>query len=191
MSYVAPSKKTVGTQPDMYEYVTSHAAGWNCPVSLVARLNHMDRHPRTPDNLEVLKRWEDVRNTDFLTPDMKENLRDPEKEHILLLDEKGAFELCECEQILEAAQGSPGMRAFIFERNGSPCVVYWHPSGDAQAKLMVNPDKITVYESIGVPLAVSKKGDSVIIPVGKRRYIQSKLSRKETIALIKTATGLP
>jgi len=191
MSYVAPGEKTIGTQPDMYEYVTSHAAGWNCPVSLVARLDQMDKHPRTADNLEVLKRWEDARASDFLSDEIKVALRDPEKEHILLRDERGDFELQECEPIPEAAQGTPGMRAFIFERQGSPYVVYWHPFGEAQAELKADPDQITVYQSLGAPIPVAKKAKSVIIPLGNRRYIQSKLSRQETIALIKSAAVLP
>jgi len=191
MSYVAPGEKTTGTQPDMYEYVTSHAAGWDCPVSLVARLDHMDKHPRTADNLEVIKRWEDVRNSDFLTDEIKVALRDPVKEHILLLNEKGDFELQECEQIPEAAQGSSGMRAFIFERHGSPYVVYWHPFGEAQVEMPVDPDQITVCQSLGSPISVTKKSNSVMIPLGGRRYIQSKLSRQETVTLIKKASVVP
>jgi hypothetical protein len=145
MSYVAPSKKTIGTQPDMYEFVTSHAAGWDCPVSLAARLSHMDKHPRTPDNLEVLKRWEDVRNSDYLTTERKRAIRDPEKEHILLLDKKGGFELHEYEQIEDAAGGSKQMRAFIFERKGRPVVVFWHPFGKARAVIKADPSKTKLF----------------------------------------------
>ena len=190
MSYVAPGEKTIGTQPDMYEYVTSHAAGWDCPVSLAARVDHMERHPRTSDNLEVLKRWEDVRNSDFLTAEIKAVLRDPAKEHILLLDEKGNFELQECEQVQGAAAGNSAMRAFIFERKGVQCAVYWHPFGEAQAELQVDPAKIKVFRSIGSPVPVKQKSASVIIPVDNRRYIESKLSRKELITVIKNAVIL-
>jgi hypothetical protein len=57
IGYWAPSVSTIGTQPDMIEYVTSRAAGWNCPISLVGDLPQLHAHPRTADNLEVVRRW--------------------------------------------------------------------------------------------------------------------------------------
>ena len=62
---------TIGTQPDMLEYVTSRAAAWDCPVSLVGRLDVLQAHPRTADNLEVLRRWEEVRVHGWLTQQQK------------------------------------------------------------------------------------------------------------------------
>jgi len=61
IGYWAPSRETIGTQPDMIEYATSRAAAWDCPISLVGDLKQLEAHPRTADNLEVIKRWEDVR----------------------------------------------------------------------------------------------------------------------------------
>jgi hypothetical protein len=34
IGYWAPSSETIGDQPDMLEYVTSRAAGWDCAISL-------------------------------------------------------------------------------------------------------------------------------------------------------------
>jgi len=172
MSYVAPGEETIGSQPDMYEYVTSHAAGWDCPVSLVARLDQMDSHPRTLDNLEVLKRWEDVRNTRYLQESMKLSLRDPAKEHILLIDEEGNFELREYRHLTRAGGDSPDLRAFIFQRSGTPWVVYWHPSGEGSLVLPLPPNKIELYKEgwEAVPVQDHEKG--CMLPLGARRYIK-------------------
>jgi hypothetical protein len=61
IGYWAPGRDTMGTQPDMLEYVTSRAAAWDCPIAVQSNLQAMDAHPRTPDNLEVIRRWEEVR----------------------------------------------------------------------------------------------------------------------------------
>lgn len=168
-----------------------HAAGWDCPVSLVARLDHMNTHPRTPDNLEVLRRWEDVRNSDFLTDKIRESLKDPEKEHILLLDEDGEFELQVCEQLINAAGGNPEMRAFIFDRAGRTYVAYWHTSGEAAAELPLNPDKVKLHGAIGSLLPVQKNDPGTRIPVWNRLYLEFNLPREEVIAVMEKARMVP
>src|SRR5699024_10403672 len=61
LGYFVPDEETIGTQPDMLEYATSRAAAWDCPISLQANLQKFEDHPRTPDNLEILRRWEEIR----------------------------------------------------------------------------------------------------------------------------------
>lgn len=67
IGYWLPDQDTVGMQSDMLEYVTSRAAAWDCPIALQADLEKLELHPRTPDNLEVIRRWEDVRARNWLT----------------------------------------------------------------------------------------------------------------------------
>lgn len=190
MSYVAPGEETIGSQPDMYEYVTSHAAGWDCPVSLVARLDQMDRHPRTPDNLEVLKRWEDVRNTRYLEESMKLSLRDPAKEHILLIDEEGDFELREYHHLVRAGGGDPSLRAFIFERTGTPWVVYWHSSGEGRLALPLPPDKIELYEKGWEAVAVEDHEKGSMLPLGSQRYIRFGMPAEKAKAAMENSSVL-
>ncbi|MGV8092687.1 MAG: hypothetical protein AB2L24_12595 [Mangrovibacterium sp.] len=56
-------KRPSAPSRDMLEYVTSRAAAWDCPVSMMANLKAFGSHPRTPANLEVLRRWEDVQGS--------------------------------------------------------------------------------------------------------------------------------
>ena len=121
-------KPTIGVQPDMWEYGTSKAAAWDSPVSVQMRLAMLEQHPRAADILEVMRRWEDVRARDWLTPAMKASLRVPGREHHLYLDAGGEYVLYETE-MLPSPPEARQIRAFMFQRNGRLVVAYWHAGG--------------------------------------------------------------
>ncbi len=184
LGYWIPGKGTVGTQPDMLEYVTSRAAAWDCPVSIQSSLKKFKKHPRTADNLEVLKRWEEVREKDWLTEEQKQMLRNLEQEHILLINEQEEFELLPYNRIMNLANGSKEIRAFTFRRNSDLYVVYWHISGTAKLRLPLNPQNVTLLEAIGKETEIpdGEKEELVILPAGKRRFIKiSHLTRRKLI----------
>lgn len=174
LGYVVPTENTIGTQPDMLEFVTSRAAAWECPVSIQTNLENFDAHPRTADNLEVLRRWEEVRVQRWLTDAQKVMLQDLEQEHILLLNEENEFELQPYEQIERVANGSNAVRAFVFERNGAVYVVYWHIAGSGHLKLALDATKIELSEKLGQAHGVVAEEDEVVvIPVSNRRYLKA------------------
>ncbi len=187
IGYVAPDENTIGIQPDMLEFVTSRAAGWNSIISLLGNLDHFKNHPRTEDNLEVIRRWEETRVMNFFSDEQKESLKSHYQEHILLVNEEGDFELQAYEQISNIANGSKNVRAFIFERNNKPWVVYWHTSGDGNLELPVSSDKINLFEEPGKEIPLQTNEKSIIVPVGNRRYIQFNLSHDEVIELFSQA----
>ena len=141
--------KTIGTQPDMWEFGTSRAAAWDCPATIQFNLGAASRHPRIDDLMEVMRRWEDVRAKNWLTKEQKELLKSPTKEHHLYLNEKGEYELVEWEQIPIGGETlAPGLRAFLFERGGKRVVAYWHTFGCA--KYALADDAGTVIEAEGL-----------------------------------------
>ncbi len=142
LGYVVPNEKTIGTQPDMLEFVTSRAAAWDCPVSIQTNISKFEEHPRTADNFEVFRRWEEARVQNWLTDAQKKDLQDLQQEHILLLDEKGKMELQPYHQIEHVAHGSKEVRAFIFQRGADMYVVYWHTSGSGKMKLPLDKSKV-------------------------------------------------
>jgi hypothetical protein len=173
LGYWIPDENTVGTQPDMIEYVTSRAAAWDCPVSIHANLNKFDSHPRTGDNFEVLRRWEEVRAQNWLNEEQKEMLKNLEQEHILLINEQKEFELVPYEQITEAANGSREIRAFGFDKDDCTYVVYWHISGTGKLELPVSPENVKLFETLGQEIDIMPAGDkSVIVPLSNRRFIK-------------------
>ena len=124
--------KTVGTQPDMWEFGTSRAAAWDCPATISINPKRALQHPRIDDLLEVMRRWEDVRARNWLTPAQKEALKSPTQEHHLYINERGEYELHEIE-MLPTPTNAPELRGFVFERGGKRMVAYWHTSGAAKA----------------------------------------------------------
>lgn len=189
LGYWVPDETTVGTQPDMLEYVTSRAAAWNCPVSIQVNLIRFEKHPRTSDNMEVFRRWEEVRAQNWLTEEQKYTLQNLEQEHTLLLNEQNEFELQPYDQIEDVANGSKEVRAFIFQRNGDYYVVYWHIPGDMKLELPLNKSDVKLLETLGVEENInSGQDDFITVPVGNRRYIiTSNLTKDELPAAFKNA----
>ena len=191
IGYAAPSAKTMGIQPDMLEYLSSRALGWDCPVSLQGNVSAQDAHPRTPDNLEALRRWEDLRVGNTLTPEQKQMLRNPDQEHHLLLNEENAPEIVPVDQIRDAAGGDAAVRAFVFERKRNVYVVYWHPSGEGRLELVLPDTRLALMEQFGKPAAVQTSGGKTSLPLGKRRYLEVRgLRRQQVVKAFQQATAV-
>lgn len=183
LGYFLPGEKTTGTQPDQLEFVTSKAAAWDCPVSLHASPETLKKHPRTADNLEVIRRWEVVRGSKWLGEKQKQMLRDPRQEFILLLNNHDEFELVSCDQMKRIAGGCREIIAHVFERRQALYVVYNHISADARLELPIKSDDLRVLESIdanGTPPETIGSG-LCVVPVGKRRYLKTGLSRRSEL----------
>ncbi len=190
VNYLAPDSTTICMQPDMYEYVCSRAAAWDCPISLIGNITQLKKHPRTDDNLEVIRCWEEARIGNWFSKEQKKSLQNLEQEHILLKNEKREFELIPYKQIPDVAGGKLSVRAFIFERASKTYVVYWHVSGEGDIQLEIEANKVRLFEKLdkGMPLKSCDKG--VIIPVGKRRYLEVDLTQEEVISAFKEAVIL-
>ena len=192
VGYWEPSDETIGTQPDMLEFVTSRAAAWNCPISFRGRLKEFQAHPRTPDNLEVLRRWEEVRVQGWLSPAQRDSLKNPEQEHHLLIDGEGKFELVACDQILDVAGGDPAIRAFVFQRAGKTYVLYWHTSSQASLDLALPDTGLRLLSELSEQeIAIRKSRTGIFLPAGGRRYLEStRISRKQLIEAFQRARML-
>jgi len=187
INYVAPSATTIGMQPDMYEYICSVSAAWDCPISLKGRLGELRAHPRTADNLEVMRRWEEARLAHFFSPEQIEAFRSGDKEHILLIDESGRFELQPYARIQDAARSSRDIRAFLFDRSGKTYVVFWHPSGEAELEIDVDATKVHLFRELGTELPVRKTERGVSIPYGDRQYLMIERPQPTVLTLLSNA----
>jgi hypothetical protein len=188
IGYWAPSEQTIGTQPDMLEYVTSRAAGWDCPVALIGDLSALEAHPRTPDNLEVLRKWEDVRATNWLTAEQKKALRNLNQEHTLLVNEQGNFELQPCQHIEKVAGADKPGRAFVFERNGATYVVFWHTCGKGMIEIPLGEKHVQLMKELGKPVRFKGGTKSVTLPLAGKMYLEcGGVSRQEALAAFQSA----
>ena len=170
-----------GSQADQFEYGTSRAAAWDCPATLQSNLKKFSESARIADIFEVIRRWEEVRATNWLTPAQKEELKNLEQEHILLINEEKAFELVPYYEIKDLQ--AENISAFSFTRNGESYVVYWHRTGSGKLNLPLNAADFQVMEELWQqPISVSDG-----IPVDKRRYVKSKLPVEQLIAAFQKA----
>ena len=164
--------KTVGTQPDMWEFGTSRAAAWDCPATIMLDPSLIGRHPRRDDLLEVMRRWEDVRSKDWLTPEMKEALKSATQEHHLYINERGEYELHEM-SMLPTPEKASFLRGFVFERNGRRMVAYWHTSGSGKVRM-----------------ALGEGGADVDVDAGGVKYIETPLGEGAVRAAFAAARAL-
>ena len=189
IGYWSPSADTIGTQPDMLEYVASRAAGWDCPVSLIGDLEAMKAHPRTPDNLEALRRWEAFRLDQSFTHEQRLCLRDLDQEHTLLREKNGELTLTPWAQIEDAAGKDRPCRAFVFERSGEIWVSYWHTSGEASLRVALDPRRCALMREPGDSISIKSRDGKMILPLGERRYLRySGSARDAVVSAFRNAT---
>ena len=183
VDYLAPGEGTIGMQPDMYEYICSKALAWDSPISVMGKLDEMRKHPRSKDNFEVMKRWEDAKLEVAFTQDRKEMLKDPDREFILLY-EKGK----PCIYEYEAAIQRDDIRAFSFRRDGRTCLVYWAPGKTGRSEILLPYDyaktHVRVTDLDGKKVKTAKRSEFMVIPLSERRIIETDLDRDEIIKLL-------
>jgi hypothetical protein len=139
-----------GTQLDMWEFGTSRAAAWNCPPTVMINSTTANKHPRLNDLLETMRRWEDVRIKNWLTPEHKQMLKSSTQEHHLYINEKGEYEL-HAITLMDSPEKAKEIRAFYFKRNGKNVVALWHTTGTGKVEMVLSSDgKKKAYEVAGI-----------------------------------------
>lgn len=182
--YRLPDQRSIGTQPDILEFVTSKAAAWDCPIAMGQLTPDVVKtHLLASDNLEVLRRWEDVRARNWLTEKQKKLLQHPNQEFTLIINEEDKYELIPYEQIEHISNQSKEVRAFIFNRNKEWYVTYWHISEDKLLELPVKDARISIFKDFRLKSneSIIESDHSVLLPVGERRYLKMEGKTKKQI----------
>ena len=158
-------------------------------MTVQVRLHHTVNCPRKDDVLEVLYRWEDIKGKKWLTQEQKESLKDPNQEHILLVNEKGEYELVPYFRIKAAAKGNKLLSAFYFERLGKTYVVCWHTEGSGKLLLPFDSADFSYEEQLGGDqVKVEKTDEGTIIPVSGRKYFSAAVPKEKLIKAFENAT---
>jgi hypothetical protein len=93
--------------PDVWEYVISRAAAWDCPISLRAEPSKIASNPRWEDCLDALRTWEDARLENHLSDTQRQMLRNvrPEDAHYVpCYDQRGIWENIQANRDLTPVQ---------------------------------------------------------------------------------------
>ncbi|MBP3437674.1 MAG: hypothetical protein J6K61_07215 [Clostridia bacterium] len=166
------------TEPDIYEYGTSRAAAYDCPITMQSNSNFFVSNQRTDDNLEVLRRWEEARRTHFLTDEMKKELQKAGVEHILLINEEKKFELVTYER-LSVKDGVP-VTAYTFERKGKTYLVLWHKTADGKLLLPLSLEDACYETELGEKdLTVAKQDGGSVLEIAGRRYLSGSFTKED------------
>ena len=124
-----------------------------------------------------MKRWGDLRRNGKFREEWRDELKDVSREHHLLIDAKGEYDLVRYEQILAGDDAMP-VRAFFFEKDGASWVVYWNCTGNGKMWLPLAPEKVSLYDEFaGRPVAISAAEGGCVIPAAARLYLKSSLPR--------------
>ena len=115
MDYLAPSQTSTGMQPDHFSYVFSKALAYDSPVSVMGKLDQIAAHPRSKDNFAVMKAWEEAKNAGAFSPEIKEMLRDPDREWFIWEGKLYEWKL----------ENEGPVRSYTFNMEGKPARVFW------------------------------------------------------------------
>ena len=175
--------------PDHYEYGNALAFSWSCPITLQAfTLSAFEGHPRAKDNFEVFRRWSEVREKNVLTEEQKMSLRNTKQEHILLINEKGEYELAEYNRVEGAANGNEDITAYTLTRNGKSYAVIWHTKDQGGLTLPLNADTLTYEAELGGDkLDLIKDGSNTRLIISDRAYLSAYISESELAEAIKNS----
>lgn len=168
------------TQPDTLEYGCALATACDCPATMMVWDDTLAENQRREDILEVMHRWKEVRNKHWLTDEQKEQLKNVEQEHTLLLNEENEYELVPYDLIKQGANGNSALRAYAFERKGRSYVTFWHASGSAKLVLPINECDVVVEKTLGgEKIPVQQDGDLLTVPLSDKIYLSTKLSKEQ------------
>ncbi|MDE5608111.1 MAG: hypothetical protein K2I64_04165 [Muribaculaceae bacterium] len=174
VNYLAPSEKTIGMQPDMFDYICSKALAWDSPISLVANVPEIDRHPRTDDNLLAINLWETLKLDKSIDPQLKEALRDPDREFTILPRKGGKVEILEVSQLTpDSLNASMPVRAFTSRlTDGRTAIIYWDSRGKSQLTLPPTEAKVSLQTFDGKTLKIKRDKDgNRLLPADSRRVL--------------------
>lgn len=175
------------TRRDVYEYGTSRAFAWDCPITIQTSLQKFRAHARIKDIMEVMRRWEYARKNNILTKEEKDILKVGGKEHTLLINEEGKYELVPYFEVKGAFSGEKDLWSFVFERCGKSYALVWHNTGSAKVKIDLADAK---YErDLGKEeLPIEKCGGSIVIELSDSAYLSADISLEEMKKKIVEAT---
>jgi len=189
LTYTPRTPKTIGTQPDHIEFYWSRAAAWDCPVAFHTTPSRLKSNARSTDSIEIIRNWEEARMSGWLSDEQREQLRNVEQEHILLVNEKGERELLPYDQIEQCAGGNDELRAFVFERGDEAWVVFWHTYGEGVVHLDLPPDKVKLWRPLGTEVNLKQVDGKLAIEFSDRQFLQGVgITRQQLVRAFEEAT---
>ena len=165
------SGKYDGLQFDEIEYLMCKSLAHNAPISLQTGFAQMERHPLTPDILEIVRAYEETRAAGKVPAAALARLKELGKDFVMLRgrlpEDRSPLEFVEVEEMSQVA-GTHDVRAFVGPHADGAIATVWHYEG-RQGKLLVDCEGLSVYDVQGEVVPAERVGQCVAVPLGHRR----------------------
>ena len=161
------SKYSDGLQLDEAEYLMVRSLAYGVPISLQTSFRRMEAHPLTPQILQIVKVYEQLRAGREVDEATRAKLREPGKDFILVQGD-GRREFVEVQEMPKVA-GAHDVRAFVGERAGGAVAVVWHYFKDGKLTLMCDPRRVRAANFMGEPIPLQEALGRVTLPVNSWR----------------------
>lgn len=162
-----------GLQYDEIEYLMCKSLAHDAPISLQTSFARLDAHPLTPDLLEIVRRYEQLRLSGTVPADVRSPLAEAGQDFLLLPDclqqpesPPALVAVAPCQSVA----GSSEVRSFLGAWNGGTVASLWHFVGQ-DGKLFLPAVSVAVYDLRGNPVPVERAGEQLAVPVDHRRLL--------------------
>ena len=107
-------------RPDAIEYICSRATGYSSSISIETSVANLNSVPQSPEVIDMIARWEDLRLSGRVTDEIAAKLREPGKEYHL--NRAGGRDVLEPVEYSEFVQGTDdsGQQATLQMQNQRP-----------------------------------------------------------------------
>lgn len=162
-----------GLQFDEIEYLMCKSLAHDAPISLQTSFARMDAHPLTPDILEIVRRYEQLRLAGTVPHHVRQTLAKTGRDFVQLPDCLHAAEPSpEFAAVgpLEVVAGTHDVRSFLGPFDGGTIATVWHFAGK-DGRLHLEAVPVAAYDILGNPVEVTRSGGHVAVPVDQRRLL--------------------
>ena len=162
-----------GLQFDEIEYLMCKSLAYNAPISLQTSFARMEAHPLTPDILEIVRRYEEIRAAGKVPAATLQSLEETGKDFVMLPAELAPNQhspvFVPVAPRAEVA-GTHDIRCFLGKHGDETIATLWHYLGK-EGKLLLATDELDIYDVRGKRLQPDKDGGKLVVPLGCQRLL--------------------
>jgi hypothetical protein len=160
-------KNTDGLQLDEAEYLMCKSLGYDVPISLETGFSQMESHVLTPEILNIVKVYEELRMKRAVPLETCAKLQQLGKDFALIQD-RGKREWVEVTEVPKVG-GTHEVRSFVGTRGSGSVATLWHYAREGQVALALKPEQVRVTDFFGQPIKTTVDQGKLVIPVGSQR----------------------
>ncbi|MBT3378635.1 MAG: hypothetical protein HN742_02575 [Lentisphaerae bacterium] len=164
----AKKNNTDGLQLDEAEYLMCKSLGYDVPVSLQTSFASMESHILTPEILEIVRTYEELRLERSISAETSLKLCQMDRDYAMI-NHDGRREFVPMAE-LPTVGGTHDVRAFVGSIDGGSVATVWHYLRDGTIALDLPPGSLRLTTFAGKELTFGKQNGRPVIPVDSSRH---------------------